>query len=89
MITDKPAAIPSARPIHTFYYRDNKVVRVTASRWANNAVPRCIWHMQLNDYGATSAEVVDSITGDLHAVIHHNVVGKIHIIFKREVKGGM
>jgi hypothetical protein len=44
--------------------------------------------LQHNDYGATVAEVFDARSGDLHAVITHSVLGKINIVFKRDVKRG-
>lgn len=81
-----PAEVPDARPVHTTYYRGKKMVRMTAAKWANNAVVNCVAHMQTNDYGATKAEVFDSRTGELHAVVTHSVVGKISIIFEREVR---
>lgn len=87
-LADKPNATPSQRPIQTIYYRDKKLIRVNSSKYASNAVPLCVDHMQHNDYGATVAEVFDSITGELHAVVTHTVIGEIGIVFKRDVKRG-
>lgn len=86
IIDRPPAEVLTVRNIHTTYYRDKRVVRMTSAKWANNAVLNCVKHMQFNDYGATEAEVFDSVTGELHAVVTHSVVGKINIIFRREVR---
>lgn len=75
-----------ARTIQTTYYFNKMVVKNTASLHANNAVPNCVKHLQTNDYEANVAEVYDSETGELHAVITRRVNGSIVIIFKREVK---
>lgn len=85
----KPIEVVSKRPVITQYFRDKKLLRVNAAKWVNKAVVNCINHLQLNHYGATLAEVYDGITGELHAVVHHNAVGKITILFQREVKEGM
>lgn len=88
MLSEPNAPIPevkAVRHIHTTYYRQKQVVRMTSAKWANSAVLNCIKHMQFNDYGSTHAEVFDSRTGMLHAVVSHSVVGNIRILFKREV----
>lgn len=85
----EPSEVKPLRPIQTVYRRGNKIVRVNMATYANKAVLHCINHMQLNHYGATVAEVYDSTTGEPHAVITHSVVGKISIVFRREVKEGM
>jgi len=76
-------------PIKTVFYFEKKAVRANHARWANNAVPNAVKHMQLNEYAATHCEVYDTVSGDLHAVIKRSVNGDIHILFKREVKEGM
>lgn len=85
----EPSEVQTLRPIQTVYRRGKKLLRVNNAKYANSAVLRCVDHMQTNDYGATLAEVYDSVTGVLHAVITHSSVGKISILFKREVKKGM
>lgn len=75
----------STRQIQTVYYNGRKMVRQNLATYANNAVMLCINHMQLNHYGATSAEVFDKRWGQLHAVITRTIAGKITIVFKREV----
>jgi hypothetical protein len=78
------------RSIRTVYYQRNLVVKTTASKFANNAVPNCIRHMQLNEYDATHVEVYDEDSGVLHAVIKRSIkTGDIVILFKREVEEGM
>lgn len=79
----------TSRPIQTVFYRGKKVIQINRSKWANSAVLRCINHMQLNHYEATHAEIYDNNSGVLHAVITCNVVGKITIVFRREVHEGM
>lgn len=82
---------PNKRLIRSDYYIDRKakkLVATTRSKWAVNAVPRAIFHMQTNEYGANLCEVYDLDNGDVHAVIvshldHGN--RKIEIAFKREV----
>lgn len=76
------------RSIRTIYYQGKRIVKITRSRYAFTAVPRCISHMQVNEYSATLAEVFDLTNGDLHAVIRRYMSGEIRIIFKREVKEG-
>ena len=86
----KPELVLDSRPVKTLYYRDDRLLRVNAGLWCNNAVKNCVGHMQVNKYGATSAEIIDGRKADtLHAVITHNVVGEVNIIFHREVKEGM
>jgi hypothetical protein len=85
MAEKEPAEVISERPIQTVYYRGKQILRVNNAKWPNSAVLRCVDSMQLNKYGATTAEVFDNTTGELHAVVTHSVVGKIQIIFKREV----
>lgn len=88
-VTDEsnvPALISVKRPITTVYYERKKVVKTTHAGRANRAVLNCVNHLQLNHYGASLAEIFDTVSGVLHAVIAYSVVGKITIIFKREVK---
>lgn len=78
------------RSIKTVYYLGRSVVKINRAAHDNSAVLRCIDHMQLNDYAATSAEVFDENTGTLHAVIRRVMnTNTIVIAFKREVKRGM
>lgn len=71
--------------IVTHYYRESLLVRTNRAVHANSAVLRCVDHMQHNHYGADVAEVFDDGDGTLHAVITHSVIGRIEIVFKREV----
>lgn len=79
----------TTRSIKTTYYHGKKLVRVNRAKFANNAVPLCVHHMQVNEYDATTAEVYDDSDGTLHAVIKRSIKGDIHIVFKREVKEWM
>lgn len=75
------------RTIKTKYYvgkRYNEPVKVNSALDANHAVATCILHMQINHYGATSAEVYDDESGQLHAVVTRSVTGMIQITYKRD-----
>lgn len=75
--------------IQTIYYSGKRVIKVNSALFSNNAVLHCVNHMQLNHYKkATCAEVFDSKSGILHAVIKRNVTG-IAIAYKREIKERM
>lgn len=78
------------RTIQTTYMLHKQLVKTTQAVHANTAVTNCVNHMQLNHYGATVAEVFDSQSGVLHAVICRKMDGSgIEIVFKRVVKEGM
>lgn len=70
--------------IQTMYYRGKQEIKINRAKHANSAVLRAVDHMQLNSYGATVAEVYDTETAELHAVITHNVAGRISIVFRRD-----
>ena len=75
------------RNIKTKYYVGKKYdepVKVNTSIDANRAVATCILHMQINHYGATSAEVYDDASGQLHALIRRAISGTITIDYKRD-----
>jgi len=74
------------RKITTTFYNRLDVVKVNNAVHANNAVLRCIDHLQINQYDATHAEVFDSESGVLHAVIKRRMNGDIEILFKRDVQ---
>lgn len=75
--------------ILTTYMRgkQNEVVKTTRAVHANNAVLNCVNHMQLNHYEADVAEVYDTVTAEVHAVVVFKPgAGKIEIVYQREVK---
>lgn len=75
--------------IRTLYYRGKELVKQTHSRYASNAVPNAVGHMQLRHYDATACEVFDVATGELHAVLRLKIASDaLEILFKREVKEG-
>jgi hypothetical protein len=76
----------TARPILTTYWRDKEVVKTTRAKHPDKAVLHCVDHMQLNDYGATTAEVYDTETGEPHATVTHSVVGEVFCYLHREGK---
>lgn len=73
------------RPIVTSYYRGKALVKATMSSHPNNAVVNAIGHMQINEYQATTCEVYDGDSGELHAVIRRKMNADIEILFRREV----
>ena len=73
-----------SRPIETTYWFRGKVVQVNRSKHVNKAVERCFGHMQINEYGATTAQVYDMETGELHAEVVRNVRGKVEVTFERD-----
>ena len=75
------------RAIRTDYYNGKELIKTNRATYPNSAVLRCVDHMQLNDYGATTAEVFDEDTGELHAVVKFGQE-QINILYKREVQRG-
>lgn len=78
------------RVIETIYYRGARVLKRNFAAYENNAVVRCVDHMQRNNYQATVAEVFNNRTGELHAVVkasHTAGQPSIAIIFKSAVIG--
>lgn len=71
-------------PIKTVYHDPHEPVRVNRSRDANRAVAQCVYHMQVNHYGATVAEVYDTYTGELHAQVRRYASGDIKIVYQRD-----
>lgn len=73
------------RNIQTTFYGMNKaVVKVNKAVHDRSAVLRAVDHMQMDSYGAFVAEVFDTETTELHAVITSNVEGRISIVFRRD-----
>lgn len=81
--------VPRVFNIKTVFYNGKQIVKVNHSAHAVNAVPRSVYHMQLNRYNARTAEVFDKVDGTLHAVISRSIKGNINIVFKREMKADM
>ena len=78
------------RKIQTVFYFGKQIAKTNRAVHANSAVLRCVDHMQLNTYGANSAEVFDERTGTLHAVIRRPIGSNtITILYKRDVEEGM
>lgn len=74
-----------SRQIQTIYYDNRKrVLQINTSTNANRAVATCVAHMQINQYGATSAQVHDNQDGVLHADVHRSVNGRITINYQRD-----
>lgn len=75
------------RLIKTKFYRGKRYhdpVQVNSSSDANWAVAKCVAHMQVNHYQATSAEVYDDNTGELHAIVTRSINGRIQIEYRRD-----
>ena len=67
----------------TYYGMRNEVVQINLALHAKSAVLRAVSHMQDNTYGASTCEVFDTQTSELHAAIHHAVNGVITIQYVR------
>jgi hypothetical protein len=81
---------PTVRNIRTVYSGvKGETLKINHASYANSAVLRAVDHMQLNNYGAKVAEVFDSSSGELHAVIRNSMNGEIRIVYEREVSKGM
>ena len=81
---------PQKRTVQTVYYSDlkcHKKVKLNHAKYANQAVLHAVHHMQQDTYRATIAEVYDSRTGVLYAVIRRNTRG-IVIVYKRDIIKG-
>lgn len=73
------------RNIKTHYFdHKRETLKVNSSSDANHAVATCVLHMQINRYGATSAQVYDDSNGELHADIRRHQSGTITIQYKRD-----
>ncbi len=74
------------RPIKTVYYNHRKdPLHVNSSMHVDLAVPRAVWHMQIDHYEARACEVFDESSGTLWAVVSRQVTGRITIHYKREI----
>lgn len=79
------------RPIRTDFFATQtrrKLLRVNRARYAFNAVPNAITHMQINEYDAQLCEVYDERTGKLFAQIKRGVNGALHIAYMCTPKRG-
>ena len=73
------------RTIKTVYFdHKRQTIKTNSSLDANQAVGKAVLHMQINRYGATSAQVYDDSTGELHADIRRAQSGTITIVYKRD-----
>jgi hypothetical protein len=70
--------------IKTVYLSRGAELKVNRSSDANRAVAQCVYHMQVNHYGARVAEVYDSHTGELHAQVLRRISGDIKIVYRRD-----
>lgn len=66
----------------------SQVEKINRAKYAFNAVPNAIAHMQTNAYSARLCEIYDERDGTLHAIIKRGIKGDITILFKRTVKQG-
>lgn len=73
-------------PLRTVYYRGKETVKKNRAGAPIRAVSRCTEHMRRNDYEATHAEVYDTRTGKLHAVMKNDVKGNTHILYQAPYK---
>ncbi len=78
--------LTQTRNIQTTYYGHKKsiVIQINLAVHARRAVLHAVDHMQMNQYGAFVAEVIDTETAELHAIITRSVTGRISIVFSRD-----
>lgn len=81
------------RNIRTRYYVGKRYadpIQINSSRDANVAVAQAVLHMQVAHYRdnngipATSCEVYDDATGELHAIVTRSINGRIQIEYRRD-----
>lgn len=75
------------RQIKTKFYAGRDYanpVKINSSSDANTAVATCVLHMQINHYGATTAEVYDDSSGQLHAIVKRSINGQLTISYRRD-----
>jgi hypothetical protein len=70
------------RTIKTVYRFQGEETKVTTACNPNRAVAKCVEHLQVNDYGATVAEVYDRESGVLHAIVKRSINGSINIAYR-------
>ncbi len=71
--------------IRTYYY-DHKgnVLRTVAAAHPNSAMESALRRMALNLYAATTAQVVDTETGEVHGEVVLRKNGKIEVTYVRD-----
>jgi hypothetical protein len=72
------------RGIKTEYRFRNTVIKTTRSADPNRAVAKCLEHMQVNQYGATIAEVFEADTEALYAQVKRFADGSIKVHYERD-----
>jgi hypothetical protein len=72
------------RGIKTEYRFRNTVIKTTRSADHNRAVAKCLEHMQVNQYGATVAEIFDADTETLYAQVARKSDGSIKVHYERD-----
>jgi hypothetical protein len=60
----------------------NNIVKTNNSKNLNQSIATCVLHMQINQYGAKYAEILDADTEQLFGVVTRNIQGDIKIIYK-------
>lgn len=65
------------RPVVTNYFLLGRLVKSTRSSYVESACNNCFAHMQVNEYGATLAQVMDADTEELYAEFFRKVTGQI------------
>lgn len=65
-------------PVRTYYYNHKgEVLRTTAAAHPNSAMEGALRRMALNIYGASVAQVVDTMTAEIHGEVVLRKSGKI------------
>lgn len=77
---------PSERTIAVVFYRFRREIKTLKFIHLDNACQRCFGCVESNKYEATTAEVVDLVTGFVYLTIYISVDGNIFGIYGKGAK---
>lgn len=80
------ASTKPPRAIAVFYYRFRREVKQQKYLHLESACNRAFTHMDQNKYEATTAEVVDLVTGEIYMTIYLTLEGNIHSLYGKGAK---
>lgn len=77
---------PSERTIAVIFYRFRREVKTLKFIHLDNACKQCFGHVESNRYEATTAEVVDLVSGFIYLTIYISVDGNIFGVYGKGAK---
>jgi hypothetical protein len=84
-----PKASPKEAPkwtIRCLYYNNSKqLIKTVAARYPRSAILRALDHMQMDDYNARIAEIIDQAIGTLHCVLRRSPM-EVTVVYKKEAE---